>query len=97
VGYKKMLKFKLDQLMATSLIALVVGSSAIADQTPLSVPRYRFEAVKTYNALKAKADAGDEVAQKVLSNYNGDNISKDLKQLKMLLLPIITRMSPLPK
>jgi len=77
-----MLKFKLDQLMATSLIALVVGSSAIADQTPLSVPRYRFEAVKTYNALKAKADAGDEVAQKVLSNYNGDNISKDLNAAK---------------
>lgn len=89
-----MLKFKLDKLMATSLIALVVSSPTQAelrgriggtqpsasskDQTTLPIPRYRFEAAQAYKSLKEKADGGDEIAQKILSNYNGDAISSDL-------------------
>ena len=96
-----MLKFKLDKLMATSLIALAVSSNSIdagersrlgqgetqptasaQDLTTLPIPRYRFEGAKTYNALKAKADSGDEVAKKVLENYNGSAISTDLSAAK---------------
>lgn len=96
-----MLKFKLDKLMATSLIALAMSSNSIdagqrsrlgqgetqptastQDLTTLPIPRYRFEGAKTYNALKAKADSGDEVAKKVLENYNGSALSTDLNAAK---------------
>ena len=96
-----MLKFKLEKLVATSFVALVMSSGSIEsgqrsrlplgggqantsaqDQATLAIPNYRFEAAKTYAALQKKADAGDEIAQKVLSNYNGSNISTDLSAAK---------------
>lgn len=98
-----MLRFKLDKLMATSFVALVMSSGSIEsgqiqrsrlplganqpnasaqDQTTIPEPTYRFHAAQTYRTLKEKADGGDEIAKKVLENYNGSAISTDLSAAK---------------
>jgi hypothetical protein len=77
-----MLKFKLNQLIATSIMVVALGSGSILaageGAAPLEVPKYRFQGKTVYSTLKSRADAGDEVARQVLENFEGVNMTTNL-------------------